>query len=84
MLQTDPSHNGTINNIHSTVSSSIQQKVHVLLANYQDHFEGLVNLKDINLKIHVNPSIIPVVQKPRWLPTLVQQELNQEMTTFKC
>ena len=84
MLQTDPSHNGTINNIHSTVSSSILQKVHVLLANYQDHFEGLVNLTDINLKIHVNPSIIPVVQKPRWLPTLVQQELNQEMTTFEC
>ena len=79
MLWIGPSHNDSINNIHSIVPTSIQQKVAALLVNYQDCSEGLESLKDVNVKILIDPSTNPAIQKPRQLPILMQQELGKPL-----
>ena len=79
MLWIGPSHNDSINNIHSIVPTSIQQKVAALLVNYRDCSEGLGSLKDVNVKILVDPSINPTIQKSRQLPILMQQELGKPL-----
>ena len=81
MLRIGPAPN-TINQVTSTDTSippSTQQQLDCLLNDYHDRFEGLGNLKDVNVKIHVDPDVIPVAQKPRRLPILMQQELDKEI-----
>ena len=79
MLWIGSSHSDSINSIHSIVPTSIQQKVAALLVNYQDCSEGLGSLKDVNVKILVDPSVNPAIQKPRQLPILMQQELGKPL-----
>ena len=47
--------------------------------NYQDCSEGFGSLKDVNVKILVDPSVNPAIQKPRQLPILMQQELGKPL-----
>ena len=50
-----------------------------LLYDYQDRFDGLGKLKDIELRIHTDPAILPTVQKPRRLPILMQKQVDTEI-----
>ena len=63
-----------VNQIHCS-NPAIQQ----LLERYSDRFTGLGKLRDIEVKVHTDESIQPMVQKARRLPVLMQKEVDVEL-----
>ncbi|XP_057299437.1 uncharacterized protein K02A2.6-like [Hydractinia symbiolongicarpus] len=70
---------GTKNDKVNHISTSEDGVLKQLLCNYGDRFEGLGKLKDVNLKIQIDPTVTPVAQKARRLPILMQQQLDMEL-----
>ncbi|XP_057310511.1 uncharacterized protein K02A2.6-like [Hydractinia symbiolongicarpus] len=70
---------GTMNDKVNHISTSEDGVLKQLLCNYGDRFEGLGKLKDVNLKIQIDPTVTPVAQKARRLPILMQQQLDMEL-----
>ena len=52
----------------------------MLLTDYQDRFQGLGQLKDVEVQIQIiDESIPPVAQPPRRLPILLQKQMDKEI-----
>ena len=62
-----------------TLTLDKNNALNILLDRYKDRFTGLGQLKDVTVKIHVDDTVTPVVQKPRRLPILLQQQVDVEI-----
>lgn len=54
-------------------------RLHQMLSEYTDRFEGLGKLKDVELHIQTDPNVSPLVQKARRLPILMQKQVDDEL-----
>ncbi|XP_057312279.1 uncharacterized protein K02A2.6-like [Hydractinia symbiolongicarpus] len=72
-------HFGPLTN-HVNNILSAEEQLHTLLNKYSDRFKGLGQLKDVKNKIQVDNTVVPVAQKPRRLPIMLQKEVDQEIS----
>ena len=54
-------------------------KLHQMLNEYSDRFEGLGKLKDVSLQIQTDHTVPPIAQKARRLPILMQKQVDDEL-----
>ncbi|XP_057312326.1 uncharacterized protein K02A2.6-like [Hydractinia symbiolongicarpus] len=76
-------HFGPLTN-HVNNILSAEEQLHTLLNKYSDRFKGLGQLKDVKIKIQVDNTVVPVAQKPRRLPIMLQKEVDQEIRIRLC
>ena len=50
-----------------------------ILQKHDDPLQGLDQLKDVKVRIQVDPTVPPIAQKPRRLPTMLQKEVDVEL-----
>ena len=65
-----------INKLNNVPNNSHLNKI---LSEYNDRFQGLGELKDVQLKIQTDPTVTPIAQKSRRLPILMQKQVDDEL-----
>ncbi len=62
-----------------SVNAISDSELSKILVRYNNRFTGLGEVKDVKVKIQIDPSIAPIAQKPRRLPILLQKEVDKEI-----
>ena len=62
-----------VNNINQN------NKVDSLIKEFDDLFHGIGKMKDLKVKLHIDPSVKPVAQKHRRIPFNVREKLEKEL-----
>ncbi|XP_078664152.1 uncharacterized protein LOC144907224 [Branchiostoma floridae x Branchiostoma belcheri] len=61
--------------VNVTVADNIQE----LVKEYDDVFQGIGKLKDFQVKLHVDPFVVPVKQPHRRIPFHVRKQVENEL-----
>jgi hypothetical protein len=66
------------------MSTSTSSNRSDLVAKFQHLFTGIGKLKDYKQKLHLNPSIQPVAQKPRRVPFHLRKQVSAQIEELEA
>ena len=62
--------------VNSTEASTGRGNVDSILHEYKDRFEGLGNLNDFELKLHIDRDVQPIAQSARKMPFKMREQVQ--------
>ena len=55
-----------------------------LVSEYQDIFDGIGKLKDVQVRLHIDTSVVPVKQPHRHIPFHMRSQVDAELDNLEC
>ena len=64
-------------------TSQIPTRLQSLIEEYDELFHGVGKLTDVQVKLHINPAVKPVVQPTRRIPFAMRDQVEKELKRLK-